>query len=409
MQLDYFPEERALRDELQVYFAELIGDRPWHVPHGETREPDDREVIRQLGRDGWLGRCLPPEYGGGGRPLFEQYILFDEAQRAGVPISHMTVMTVAPALVKFGTDVQKQELLPRIMRGEIVFAIGYSEPSAGTDLAQLRTRARRTEDGYVINGQKYFTSGADTADYVWLAARTGAPDSRHRGISIFLVPTDHPGFRYESVPTLAAHRTNVTYYDDVELPGSARVGDENQGWQLITSQLNLERITLVMPGAIERILGEVRDYALQPDASGGRLIDQPWVRLHLAKVTAMLDALRLLTQRFAWQTSAGMAPDQGGAAAVKVFGSEAAVEIYALLLEVLGEAGYLRRGSPGAALHGVLEEAYRAATIKTFGGGVNEVQRDMIAQSALGLPRVPRRPAPTAPTAPGAPTVGATA
>lgn len=407
MHLDYTAEQSALRDELRAYFASVSPGDEWHIHAGETRTPSDLELIRRMGTDGWLGHSLPTEFGGKGRPLLDQYILFDEAQRAGIAISQATVMTVAPALLRFGTEAQQQEHLPPIIRGERLFAIGYSEPEAGTDLANLRTAARRVDDGYLINGQKYFTSGAETADYIWLAARTGDAGSRHRGISIFLVPTTDAGFRHEPVSTLAGHKTNVTYYDDVLVPESARVGEENGGWLAITGQLTLERLTMVMPGPSDRLFEETCEWAhVTRLTDGSRPIDHERIRLLLAQVAARLEALRLLTWQFAWQSSVGTV-NTAEAASVKVFGSEAAVEIYGLLLEVVGEQGYLLRGAPGAVLHGRLEEAYRAATIKTFGGGVNEVQRDMIAQAALGLPRSPRHAVPPSPRRPAEPAAAA--
>jgi alkylation response protein AidB-like acyl-CoA dehydrogenase len=391
MYIDYGDEEKSLRAEVRAYCAGLLPTGERHFSQGETRAPHDRQTIRQMGQDGWLGLSFPREYGGQGRPLLDHYIFFDEAQKAGAPISHVTLMTVAPALLSFGSLEQKREFLPRIMTGEILFSIGYSEPEAGTDLAALRTSAVRDGDEYLINGQKYFTSGGDTSDFIWLAARTGTPDSRHEGISLFIVETANPGYSFDRIETLAPHQTNVTYYDNVRVPISRRVGEENEGWRLITTQLNLERLTMVMPSPVQALFAEVCDWArTEHRADGRRVIDVPWVQLNLARVHMKLEALKLLNWRTAWSASNEVL-SPADASVMKVYGSEFQVEAYRLLLEVIGARGYLKTSAPGAVLEAKLEKAYRGATIKTFGGGVNEIQREIIARSGLGVPSTPRR------------------
>jgi alkylation response protein AidB-like acyl-CoA dehydrogenase len=292
--------------------------------------------------------------------------------------------------MQFGSDAQKADLLPRIVRGEILIGMGYTEPAAGTDLASLQTRAVRDGDEYVINGQKVFTTHGQDSEYIWLAARTDPDAPKHKGISILLVPTDAPGFSFTLIPTLGSETTTATYYEDVRVPVSNLVGPENMGWSLITSQLNLERITLAAPGLADRLLDEVWGWAEKTDApEGGRMLDRPWVQLQLARVYAKLEALKVLNWRSAWSIEAGV-PNMADASAVKVMGSEFFVECYRLLLEITGSAGTLRRGQPGALFDGLLEHAYRAAGVYTFGGGVNEVQRDIIAMAGLGLPRARR-------------------
>jgi alkylation response protein AidB-like acyl-CoA dehydrogenase len=292
--------------------------------------------------------------------------------------------------MQFGTDEQKERFLPAILRGEMQVAIGYSEPGAGTDLASLTTRAVRDGDEYVINGQKIFTTIADYADYVWLATRTDPSAPKHKGISMFLVDTSLPGFSYTPIDTLVGHRTFATYYEDVRVPATALVGKENEGWKLITAQLNLERSGI---GSSRRLRDATRDVRMwcqeTTDQDGVRLIDREWVRLALARVTARVRALYLLNQKVAWSGTSG-AVSPADASAVKVFGSELSVEAFRLLLEIVGQAGYLRAGSPGAVLHGRLEVLYRNAVLITFGGGVNEIQREIIAGFGLGMPRAPR-------------------
>jgi 3-oxocholest-4-en-26-oyl-CoA dehydrogenase alpha subunit len=307
-----------------------------------------------------------------------------------VPVPFLTLNTIAPTLMRFGTPEQREFFVPRIGRGELHFSIGYSEPEAGTDLASLRTRAVRDGRDYVINGQKMWTSLIQYADYVWLACRTDpdtvptlGPDKQasgtHRGISILIVPTDTPGFSWTPVRTVAGVTTSATYYSDVRVPASALVGEENRGWSLITNQLNHERVALTSAAPLFRALDEVRDWARETGA-----LRHEWVRIHLARVHAKAEFLKLL----GWRIAAGdrATPGPADASANKVFGTELATEAYRLLMEVLGSAAGVRAGSPGAALRGRIERMHRAALILTFGGGTNEVQRDIIAATALGLP-----------------------
>jgi alkylation response protein AidB-like acyl-CoA dehydrogenase len=388
MYLNYTAEQLALRAQLRDYFATLM--TPELQEESETSEgggPHYRAALRKMGADGWLGIGWPKEYGGQGRSVIEQFIFSDEVQRVGFPLPFLTINSVGPTIMRYGSDAQKAEFLPRILRGEVLFAIGYSEPSAGTDLAALRTRAVRDGDSYVINGSKVFTSLADFSDYIWLAARTDPDAKKHKGISIFMVDTKAPGYKCTPIWTMAGVRTYATYYEDVRVPASMRVGPENEGWSLIVNQLNHERISLVATGPAERLFEEVRQWAqrtLLPD--GRRVIDQEWVRLKLAHVRAKLEALKLLNWRQAWAMTMDTL-NFAEASTVKVFGTEFAVEAYRDLLEVFGHRGFLRRGSPEALLRGRLEKMHRAALIMTFGGGTNEIQRDIIAMAGLGMPR----------------------
>ncbi len=391
MYIDYSDAERALVAELRAYFAEVVTDAVLDEVAGtEGGGPLYTKALRRMGADGWLGIGWPKELGGQGRSAIAQYIFFDEVQRAGFPIPFLTLCTVGPTLIKYGTDEQKARLLPPILRGELHFAIGYSEPSAGTDLAALRTRAVRDGDDYVVDGQKVFTSLAEYADYIWLAVRTDPEAARHKGISILMVDTKATGFSLSPIHTLGGNRTNATYYEGVRVPLSARVGRENEGWKLITTQLNHERVALSVPGPVDRFVEETTAWARETKASDGRrVIDAPWVQANLARARAHVEVLRLLTWRQAWNIDQGKL-DPAESSTVKVFGSESFIRIYGWLLEVLGQEGYLKDGSPGARLRGRVERYYRTSIVLTFGGGTNEVQRDIIAMTGLGMPRPPR-------------------
>jgi alkylation response protein AidB-like acyl-CoA dehydrogenase len=391
MYIDYTPAEKKLKAELRAYFQELVTqDLLDEISGSEGGGPLYTKALRRMGADGWLGIGWPKEFGGQGRSTMDQYIFFDEVQRAGFPIPFLTLCTVGPTLMKYGTEEQKAKMLPAILRGELHFSIGYSEPEAGTDLASLKTRAVREGDAYVVNGQKVFTSLAEYADYIWLAVRTDPEAPKHKGISILMVDTKLPGFSLTPIHTLGGNRTNATYYDNVNVPVSMRVGRENEGWRLITTQLNHERVALSAPGPVMRFVEEVTAWAREakrPD--GRRVIDEPWAQLALARARANVEVLELMTWRQAWNIDQGVM-DPAESSAIKVFGSESFVATYQLLLEVLGQAGYLKKGSPGALLRGRIEMYYRTTLVLTFGGGVNEVQRDIIATAGLGMPRATR-------------------
>ncbi|MET8687653.1 acyl-CoA dehydrogenase family protein [Streptomyces sp. NPDC004732] len=376
--------QRRLRADLRTYFRDVMPDGP---PDGAD-VPGQRRLLRRIGADGMLGLGWPVEYGGQGRGADEQFVFFDEAYRAGAPVSMVTLNTVGPTLMKYGTEEQKAAFLPRILGGDLVFAIGYSEPSAGTDLAALRTRAVRDGDDWLIDGQKIFTSNAQNADWIWLACRTDPDAPKHQGISIVLVPTDAPGFSWTPIDTVGGLTTTATYYDGIRVPAANLVGEENGGWGLITNQLNHERVALAAIGMqAEDFYAAVLDSARTPDpVTGERRIDAPWVRSRLAEVHARLAATRLLNWRLVGDVGAGrLAP--GDASGVKFMGTESAVEAYRMCQEIAGEGGLVRAGSPGGFGDGELERMNRAAQINTFGGGVSEVQREIVATMRLGMRR----------------------
>src|SRR6201996_5345925 len=376
MRISYTPEQEELRRELRSYFDKLITPERREALSSTSGEVGSgnvyRETVAQMGKDGWLTLNWPKEYGGQDRSPMDSLIFTDEAAIAGAPVPFLTINSVAPTIMAFGTEEQKKYYLPKIASGDLHFSIGYSEPGAGTDLANLRTTAVRDGDDYVVNGQKMWTSLIAYADYVWLAARTNTEAKKHRGISMLIVPTSSEGFSWTPVHTMAGVDTSATYYQDVRVPVANRVGEENGGWKLVTNQLNHERVALVSPMPIIMALNQVRE----------------WVQLNLARVHAKVEVLKLINWELASSDSA--TPSPADASAAKVFGTELATEAYRLLMEVLGTGATLRQDSPGALLRGRVERMHRACLILTFGGGTNEVQRDIIGMVALGLPRANR-------------------
>jgi len=388
MHISYTPEQDQLRQQLRHYFAGLMTPELRAALSSSSSEYGDgdayKQVVRQLGRDGWLALGWPAEYGGRDGSVLDQLIFTDEAAIAGVPVPFLTVNTVGPTIMRFGTAEQKQRFLPAIAAGELHFSIGYSEPGAGTDLASLRTRAVRDGDSYVVTGQKMWTSLIQYADYVWLACRTDPDAVRHKGLSIIIVPTDADGFSWTPVRTLAGVTTSATYYSDVRVPAGNLVGEEHSGWPLITNQLNHERVALTSAAPVLSALAEVTGWARSAKLSDGRrIIDQEWVQLSLAEVHSRAEFLKLMNWRIATQ-SGPLGP--AAASATKVYGTELTIDACRLLLTVLGANAQVRAGSAGALLAGRIERMQRSALILTFGGGTNEVQRDIIGAAALGLP-----------------------
>jgi 3-oxocholest-4-en-26-oyl-CoA dehydrogenase alpha subunit len=389
------PEHLALRAELQEYFDQLVTPERKAGLASATGEFGEtgvyKEVIRQIGADGWLGVGWPKEYGGQARSMVEQLIFTDAAAVAGVPIPYLTLNTVGPTIMRFGTDEQKEYFLPKILAGELHFSIGYSEPGSGTDLASLTTKAVREGDEWVINGQKMWTSLIQYADWIWLACRTDPDLPRHKGLSMILVPAGAPGVSYTPVHTVAGVGTSATYYEDVRVPASNLVGELNGGWSLMTNQLNHERVALTSAAPLTYSIDMVRRWAQETkNPDGQRVIDSEWVQIALGRAHARTDALRLINWKLAADTDAGVALSPAEASATKIYGSELATEVYRSLMEIVGPNAGVTGASEGAVLAGRLERFYRSALVMTFGGGTNEIQRDIIGYVALGLPAAKR-------------------
>lgn len=389
MFVDLTPEQHALRHKVRDYFQALMTPQLREQLRGQEGGELYRQTIRQMGRDGWLAVGWPKEHGGQGYAATEQLIFFEEANIAGAPLPFVTISTVGPALMTHGSALQKERFLPGIAAGEIMFAIGYSEPDAGSDLAVLKTSARLQGDEFVVNGNKLWTSGADAADYIWLAARTDPTQARHKGISILILDTQAPGFSTTLIPTTSI-ATTATYYDNVRVPKDMLVGELHGGWKLITEQLNHERLGLgSWSDKVVALFRRVYLWARYRDEQGRRAMDKGWVRSSLAECYARLEAMRLINLRIAADLEQ-QRMDVALSSTTKVYGSESAIEILRKLAAILGANGSLRSGSSAALLQGELEYELRSSVTLTFGGGTNEIQRELIAQFGLGMPRTQR-------------------
>ncbi len=386
MFIDLSPEQHALRLKARDYFNSLMTPEMRLALRGAESGSLFRDTVRKMGSDGWLALGWPKEYGGQGLSGTEQLIFFEEANIAGAPLPFVTISTVGPTLMTNGTEVQKAKFLPGIAAGEIVFAIGYSEPEAGSDLATLKTSARLEGDHFIVNGNKLWTSGADASDFVWLAARTDPELQRHKGISIMIMDVKEPGFSYTKIDTVG-NTTTATYYDNVRVPKDMLVGEMHGGWKLITSQLNHERLGMgAWADKVFSTFNRVFLWAKSADEHGRRAIDQPWVKRALADCYTKLEAQRTLNFRIAADVEAGRM-DVALASTSKVYGTETVVAVLRSLIEIMGAGSLVRGESAASLLMGELEYEVRAATIPTFGGGTNELQRELIAQFGLQMPK----------------------
>jgi len=377
------PEIRA---EGHIFLNMNKHNDPGEYGRGEYGGPKSKEFVRRLGADGWLGVGWPKEYGGQGRSLMEQHLFFEIiwAERAPFPV--LTLNAMGPTIMQFGTQEQKDKFLPPILKGELEIAIGYTEPDAGTDLFSLTTSAVKEGDDYIINGQKVFTSLAHIADYLWLAARTDPDTSKkHKGISLFLIPSDTPGIKITPIYTLGGHRTNAVFFDNARVPKDCLMGEENKGYELIVYQLDRERIALVPSLLMKRRIEDTIAWAKKTVINRSRVIDQPGVRRRFVELLADVEVLKLFNYNVVDRMSKGMSV-WAEASTVKVFGSELNIRIDNVLMEIMGPYGQVQAPDHLAPAGGAPEAHHRDDLIFIFGGGANEVQRDIIAMVGLGMP-----------------------
>jgi alkylation response protein AidB-like acyl-CoA dehydrogenase len=390
MEFALTPEQEQFANEFRDYLRRTM---PPEVKEeidsgpGMHKSPAYKEFIRQMGRDGWLGVGWPKEYGGQGRTALEQHIFYEVVAYERIQLPLMALNAVGPALMRVGSEEMKKEILPPILLGEVEVAIGYTEPEAGTDLASLKTTAVKDGDDYIINGQKVFTSCADYADYLWIAARTdpNAP-KKHHGISVFFLPMNTPGITIRPIYLIGGERNNASYYDNVRAPKKCLVGEENMGWKYITTQLDFERIALNPSSPLRRNIDDTIQWAKETRVDGAPVIEHPGVKTRFAELTVDVDVLKMLNYYLAWLITNGVVP-YAEASVVKVFGAELHQRVNHTLLQIMGQFGQLKRDSKWAPLKGRIEQALRSDVILTFGGGCSEIQRNIIAMAGLGLPR----------------------
>ena len=390
MKIELTKNQQKLKDELKEYFSALLNKELLSEMSDpqffEGGGPEFKKALKIMGQDGWIGLSWPKEFGGKEFTPIEQYIFVEEIMRTGFPFPFLTTESVGPMIAQYGSDWAKETIAKSILRGETIFAIGYSEPNAGTDLASLKTQAQPYKEGFKINGQKIWTSLANYADYIWLAARTNNDVKKHKGISMFIVPTDDDGFSYTPIQTLGDVTTNMTYYDDIYVSKDNLVGELNSGWNLITSQLNLERLALVNHGPVDELYHQLLSLAKSTKVDSTNVLsDIDWVKSNFAKIYSGLETLKLICWKQVWGMENNVL-SMTDASLAKIYGSEYFIEAYRMMMEIFGELSIIRDDSLSI-LNSRLERMYRTASILTFGGGTNEVQRDIISMAGLLMPR----------------------
>ena len=390
MKIELTKNQQKLKDELKEYFSTLLNKELMSEMSDpqffEGGGPEFKKALKIMGQDGWIGLSWPKEFGGKEFTPIEQYIFVEEIMRTGFPFPFLTTESVGPMIAQYGSDWAKETIAKSILRGETIFAIGYSEPNAGTDLASLKTQAQTYKEGFKINGQKIWTSLANYADYIWLAARTNNEVKKHKGISMFIVPTDDDGFSYTPIQTLGDVTTNMTYYDDIYVSKDNLVGELNSGWNLITSQLNLERLALVNHGPVDELYHQLLSLAKSTKVDSTNVLsDIDWVKSNFAKIYSGLETLKLICWKQVWGMENNVL-SMTDASLAKIYGSEYFIEAYRMMMEIFGELSIIRDDSLSI-LNSRLERMYRNASILTFGGGTNEVQRDIISMAGLLMPR----------------------
>ena len=390
MKIELTKNQQKLKDELKEYFSTLLNKELLSEMSDpqffEGGGPEFKKALKIMGQDGWIGLSWPKEFGGKEFTPIEQYIFVEEIMRTGFPFPFLTTESVGPMIAQYGSDWAKETIAKSILRGETIFAIGYSEPNAGTDLASLKTQAQPCKEGFKINGQKIWTSLANYADYIWLAARTNNEVKKHKGISMFIVPTDDDGFSYTPIQTLGDVTTNMTYYDDIYVSKDNLVGELNSGWNLITSQLNLERLALVNHGPVDELYHQLLSLAKSTKVDSKNVLsDIDWVKSNFAKIYSGLETLKLICWKQVWGMENNVL-SMTDASLAKIYGSEYFIEAYRMMMEIFGELSIIRDDSLSI-LNSRLERMYRTASILTFGGGTNEVQRDIISMAGLLMPR----------------------
>jgi alkylation response protein AidB-like acyl-CoA dehydrogenase len=386
MQFSFSPEALAFEREVREFLNAEWGPEMRRGGLEGDNYDAERGFRKKLAAKGWLTMGWPAEHGGQGRSLEEMYLFQEACNEVGAPKATVAVQQVGPTLMQFGTEEQKQRFLPPIARGDVEFALGYTEPDSGTDLASLQLRAVRDGDDYVFNGIKRFTSGAHRSEYVWLAARTDPNAPKHRGISMFLLDLKSPGLTIKPIWTLGGYRTNEVYFDDVRAPANILVGEENRGWYYAAHALDHERISIFTVSGVRSVFDSLLAWAKTPDAAGRRPFDQPTVRNTLADFKVQLEVLQGLSWRILGMLKRGEHPNYE-ASIVKIFSTEMMQRLENAGIRMLGLGGQLSVMEPRAPLAGRIEQGYRSAVMPTFGAGSNEVMRDIIATRGFGLPR----------------------
>jgi 3-oxocholest-4-en-26-oyl-CoA dehydrogenase alpha subunit len=391
MDFEFSSEQLAFVDEVERFLDDHDDPEIFDVTRENMAQivdtPKRRAFMAEMGEQGWLGITWPKEHGGSEGEGVYEYLLNESLARRGGPQIGKGVGIIGKTLIRHGSDKLKQEFLPKILRNEVEFAVGYSEPNAGSDAASMQLKATRDGDGWVLNGQKTWTTSAHFAEWYWVGARTDPEAPKHFGISLFLVPLDHPGITIKPIWTMGDERTNEVYFDNVFVHHDYVVGELNKGFQYISEALDLERFTLFAFSPIAQRLEVLTEYVRTAERDGRRLRDDPVVRQRIAQLHTEAEVARGLGLAFVAASSRGGAAPTAEASEYKLYTTEYSRRLADASMDLAGPGSQLRVRTEDAPLVGRAESTYRYTVIDTIGGGASEIQKNIIARRKLGLPR----------------------
>ena len=390
MDFEFSPEQLAFRDEVEQYLDANDDPDVFDVTRENMAQivdtPKRRAFMAKLGEKGWLGITWPKEWGGQDGDGVYEYLLNEALAGRGGPQIGKGVGIIGKTILAHGSEKMKQEFLPKILRNEIEFAVGYSEPDAGSDAASMRLKATRDGDGWRLNGQKTWTTSAHFAEWYWVGARTD-PDSKHHGITLFLVPLDHPNITINGIWTMGDERTNDVFFDDVFVHDDYVVGDLNHGFQYISEALDLERFTMFTFSPIEQRLELLCEYVTHETRDGKPLKDDPVIRQRIAQLVTEGEVARVLGLKVVAASMKGGAPPTTESSEYKLFATELSKRLADASMDIGGPGAQLRVHTEEAPMEGRSESTYRYTVIDTIGGGSSEIQKNIIARRGLGLPK----------------------
>ncbi|MBI4312427.1 MAG: acyl-CoA dehydrogenase family protein [Chloroflexi bacterium] len=387
MDFEFPPELEKFRQEVREFVRTEIPPGYEGVGMEEEDPKESQAIRRKLAARGWLTMAWPKQYGGMEAPHYQQLVFNEEMAYHRVPAADNSVTMLGPILMLEGTEEQKREFLPRIARAEMRWGQGYSEPGSGSDLASLQTSAVADGDDFVINGTKIWTSGAHNAEWLFMLARTNQDAEKHRGISFLLVDMKTPGLTIRPIINMAGiHGFNQLFFDNVRTPKRYLVGELNRGWYVGARLLDFERSGVQRSATGKRILEELVQFAKETSWDGVPLAKKPEVRNRLADMAVEVEVCRMISYRIAYLQSRGEVFNKE-ASVGKVFGSEMQQRLYRTGMSMLGLYGMLSRGSKWAPLQGRIQRGFLTSFSSTIAAGTSEIQRNVIANRGLGLPR----------------------
>jgi hypothetical protein len=399
MDFEFSPEQQAFAAEVEQFLDEHDDPEVFDLTRENMAQivdtPKRRAFMRTIGERGWLGLTWPKEYGGSEGEGVYEYLLNEALAARGGPQIGKGVGIIGKTLIAHGSDFLKQKFLPMILRNDVEFAVGYSEPNAGSDAASMRLKAERVErdgkTGWLLNGQKTWTTSAHFAEWYWLGTRTD-PDDKHGGITLMLVPLDQPGITINAIWTMGDERTNEVFIENVFVPDEYVVGEVGRGFRYISQALDLERFTMFTFSPIKQRLDLLCDYVRTETRDGEPLKSDPVTRREIARLVTEAEVARVLGLRVVAASMKaekvpGAPPPTVEASQYKLYATEFSKRLANASMDIAGPGSQLRVKTKEAPMEGRAESTYRYTVIDTIGGGTSEVQKNIIARRRLGLPK----------------------